>query len=224
MKVETGTLQPGLDALATLPGIASLQGLPSRHRSGLNTDHVLVSIIRAKVGHTLGLLDPRVPDHDIGQCLPCDREHSLVIGGGDDDRLLRVKVLVNTIDLLCDDQGIRGLGVSGRVADLVDVGLGLEVLDANIGDVLLKLVATNARQKSREPYRNSQVGVHQDLEVEVLLALVRDIQRGRQSILRQGDTVDESELIRPSLLEVLAQHVMVETEIQLNGEITLSRV
>lgn len=114
--------------------------------------------------------------------------------------------------------------MSGRVADLVDVGLGLEVLDANIGDVLLKLVATNARQKSREPYRNSQVGVHQDLEVEVLLALVRDIQRGRQSILRQGDTVDESELIRPSLLEVLAQHVMVETEIQLNGEITLSRV
>ena len=66
--------------------------------------------------------------------------------------------------------------------------------------------------------------MHQDLEVEVLLALIRDIQRGRQCILRKSDTVDKSELIRPSLLEVLAQHVMVETEIQLDGEITTSRV
>lgn len=59
-------------------------------------------------------------------------------------------------------------------------------------------------ENERDPYRNSQVGVHQDLEVEVLLALIGNIQRGRQSILGQGDTVDESELVRPSLLGVLA--------------------
>ena len=145
-KSKLATLQPALDALATLPGIACLQGLPSRNRSGFNTNHVLVRIIRSKVGHTLGLLDPRVPDYNIGQRLPCDREQSLIIGGGNLDRLLRVKILINAINLFCDGQGIRGLGVSGCVADFVHIGFGLEVLNSNVGDVLLKSDAANARR------------------------------------------------------------------------------
>jgi hypothetical protein len=145
-KSTRATSQPGLDALATLPGVTSLQGLPSRYGAGLDTDHVLVRIIRTKVGHTLSLLDPRVPDHDVGQRLPRDREQGLVIGGGNDDRLLGVEVLVNTVDLSGNGQGIGRFGVGARVADLVHVGLGLEVLHTDVGDVLFKLEADHTRK------------------------------------------------------------------------------
>ena len=66
--------------------------------------------------------------------------------------------------------------------------------------------------------------MHQDLELKVLLALIVDMQGSRQPVLRQGDTVDKTELVRPSLPELLAQHVMGETKIQLDGEIARPRV
>jgi hypothetical protein len=54
--------------------------------------------------------------------------------------------LVNAVDLFGDRQGIRGLGMGGGVADLVDVRLGFEVLDANVGDILLRSDAANIRE------------------------------------------------------------------------------
>jgi hypothetical protein len=80
--------QARLDTLATLPRVTGLKSLPCRNRASLHTDHILVCLIRAKVGHALGLLNPGVPDNYIGESFPSDREESLIVrGGGDDDRL-----------------------------------------------------------------------------------------------------------------------------------------
>jgi hypothetical protein len=80
--------QARLDTLATLPRVTSLESLPCRNRASLNTDHILVCLIRAKVRHALGLLNPGIPDNDIGEGFPSDGEESLIVrGGGNDDRL-----------------------------------------------------------------------------------------------------------------------------------------
>jgi hypothetical protein len=130
-------LQSRLDALSTLPGFSSFKCLPTRHRTSFHTDHVLVSLIRSKVGHALGLFNPRVPDHDIVQSLPSNREQRLVIlSRGDDNGNGWVETLVNTISFLGDGESGGGFGMGGGVEGLVDVGLGFEVLNADIGDVL----------------------------------------------------------------------------------------
>lgn len=67
------------------------------------------------------------------------------------------------------------------------------------------------------PYLNPQVRVHQNLKLKVLLALIRNLQRGRQRILGERDAIDKPKLIRPSLPELLAQHAMRQPEIQLHG-------
>lgn len=71
-----------LDALATLPSVSGLEGLPARYGTGFDTDHVLVSLIWAKIGHPLGLLDPRVPNYNIIQSLSSDREQRAVVFSG----------------------------------------------------------------------------------------------------------------------------------------------
>lgn len=58
------------------------------------------------------------------------------------------------------------------------------------------------------PYLDSQVRVHQDLELEIFLALICDLQRGRQRIIGKSDAVDQPKFIWPSFPELLAQHTM----------------
>lgn len=102
--------------------------------------------------------------------------------------------------------------MSACVAGLVDIGLGLEVLNPNVGDVLYlceprKLLATRVRREEKGwGYLHTQVGVHQDLELKVLLALVGDLERGPKRVLGQRDAVHQSKLVRPHLTELLAQH------------------
>lgn len=103
----------------------------------------------------------------------------------------------------------------GGVAGLVDVGLGFEVLDADVGDILFVLDTAHSAGKnvSTGSYLNLQVRVHQDLELEVLFALIRNLQRGRQRILGESNAVDKPKLVRPGLPKLLAQHAVRQSEI-----------
>lgn len=51
----------GLYKHTTLPHLALLQLLPAIYGSDLDTDHVLVAVVRREVTHRLRLLDPRIP-------------------------------------------------------------------------------------------------------------------------------------------------------------------
>lgn len=63
---------------------------------------------------------------------------------------------------------------------------------------------------------NAQISVQQNLEFEVLLALVLHLQGGFETLLGQGDTVHQTKLVRPRLLELFAQHRVRQTEVQLD--------
>lgn len=71
-------------------------------------------------------------------------------------------------------------GVGGCVLDLVDVDLGFEVVDADLGDVLFWSVKwpKPIRICSLNPtHLNAQIGMHQDLELKVFATVVLHLQR-----------------------------------------------
>lgn len=70
-------------------------------------------------------------------------------------------------------------------------------------------------------YINVKVGVHENLEIKVLLSLIANLQRCLQSILGESDTVYQAKLKRPSLAELLAQHCMRQSKVQLHSQIGL---
>lgn len=53
-------------------------------------------------------------------------------------------------------------------------------------------------------YLDIQVGVQQHLELESFGVLVLDLQGGGEAVFGQCDTINEPELIWPSVLELLA--------------------
>lgn len=113
--------------------------MPCRNTSSFNAHHVLVRLVGAKVRHSLCLLDPGIPDNNVAQCLSSDTEQRLIVRcSGDNDRFGGVQVLVDTVGLFGDGQRRGRFSVCAGIAGLVDVGLGLEVLDADIGDVLTR--------------------------------------------------------------------------------------
>lgn len=61
----------------------------------------------------------------------------------------------------------------------------------------------NSPAVTAEPYLNFQIGVHQNLEFKVLFSLVAHFQRSFQGIPCEGNTVHETELVRPRLAELL---------------------
>lgn len=140
-------LQPRPYCLAALPEFARLERLPTAHSARLHADHLLVLLV-SKVAHPLGFLRPRVPQRDGVQSLAGDRQQgTVVVGSGDDDGHSGVHVLVDAVRLLRDGDRGRGFRLEGVVVRLVRVGLVLEVLDANLGDILVtKKVAALARE------------------------------------------------------------------------------
>jgi hypothetical protein len=128
----------------------------------------------------------------------------------DDDGNSWVEILIDTIGFLGDGESGGGFGMGGGVEGLVDVGLGLEVLDANIGDVLFVENKSESHQSNvileGSSYRDVEVCVHQSLEIKVLFAFVADLQCGLQGILCKGDTVNQPKLTRPRLTELLSKH------------------
>lgn len=116
------------------------------------------------------------------------------------------------------------------IAGLVDVGLGLEVLDADIGDILTRSALRSVAgphsigRPRKQSYLDVQIRVHQDLELKVLFAFICDLQRGFECALGQRDAVNQAKLIWPGLAEFLAQHGVRQSEIQLHSEIALARL
>lgn len=70
-------------------------------------------------------------------------------------------------------------------------------------------------------YRNAQIGVHQHLEIKVLLALIANLQSRLQRIGGERNTVDQTELVWPCGAELIGQHRVRQAEIQFHGKIGL---
>lgn len=70
-------------------------------------------------------------------------------------------------------------------------------------------------------YFDVQIRMHQNLKVKVLTALVLHLQRRLQAVLRQGHTVHQTKFIRPRLLELGTEHGVRQSEIQLDGIVTI---
>lgn len=70
-----------------------------------------------------------------------------------------------------------------------------------------------------EPYLDGQVRVEQDLKVERLTALVLYVHLTFQFVLSQGDTVDQTEIIRPLLLHTGIQHRTAQSKVQLDATV-----
>lgn len=61
--------------------------------------------------------------------------------------------------------------------------------------------------------------MRKDLELKVLLSLVAHLQSRLQGVPCEGDTVHQTELVRPRLTELLTQHGVRQSEIQLDGNL-----
>lgn len=111
----------------------------------------MVRLVRTKISNRLGLFDPRVPDHNVVQGLAGNGEERLVtICRGDDNGDCGIQGLVDTVCFAGDGKSGVAFDVGGCVLDLVDVGLGFEVVDTDFGDILFWSAngATNKRARA----------------------------------------------------------------------------
>jgi len=137
ISIDSRPLQTSTDQLSTLPGVTSLQRLPSRDRTSLDANHLLVRLVGAEISNCFGLFYPRVPDNNVVQGLASNGKERLVaVCRRDDDGDCGIQGLVDTVCFANDGQGGLAFGVRGCVLNLVDVGLRFEVVDADLGDVL----------------------------------------------------------------------------------------
>jgi len=83
------------------------------------------------------------------------------------------------------------------------------------------MTIADAEDMSNSTHLNIQIGMHQDLELEVLATVVLHLQRRSQSLLAQRDAVHERELMWPRLAEFLAKQCMRQSEIELDRVIPL---
>lgn len=105
-----------------------------------------------------------------------------------------------------------GFGLRACVLRLINVRLGFEVVDADLGDVLLGLFISTAILQCKpdtaadRSYLNTQVRMQEHLELKVLSTLVLHLQRRPQPFLAESDTVHQTKLVGPRLTEVIAEH------------------
>jgi hypothetical protein len=119
---------------AALESVACLKLLPSVDGTNLDTNELLVRILRPQIGHGLRLLDPRVPHDSIFEVVADDIEAGLAVlqhGGG-----VLLDGFVDAVGLAGDLDRRVGLRVFGGVEDLVGVGRGAQAVDLDLGDVL----------------------------------------------------------------------------------------
>lgn len=133
-------LQQAANSHAPLPRLAALKLRPLLHASRLNTQHILIPLLRLKVRHTLGLLDPWVPDNDILELLSCDLV-GWSTGDGNGNFVVEGFWCVDSVDLGGEGKNVGG--GDGWVAgyELVDVGDALEAVDCGSFDVLRRTVS-----------------------------------------------------------------------------------
>lgn len=122
-----------------------------------------------------------------------------------------------------------GFGLRACVLRLVNVRLGLEVVNADLGDVLFRSAQTDTvvilpsllLPPWMQPYLNTQVRMQQHLELKVLATLVLHLQRRPQPFLAERDTVHQTKLVRPRLAELIAEHRMGQPKIELDRVVSL---
>lgn len=123
-----------LDDLPTLERVARLKLLPPVHGADLNTDHVLVALVRLKVTNALCLLDPGVPHYGIYQVVTDYVKARLAIL--EDRSGVLLDVLVDPIGLAGNADRRVGLCLLAGVLHLVEVGGAAKAIDLELGDVL----------------------------------------------------------------------------------------
>ena len=144
---------------ASLKCLSSLQLLPSVDSADFHANESLVRILGPKIGGSLGLRDPWVPNDSVFEVVTGDVEEGLAIlqhGGG-----VLLDGLVDTIGLPGDGDGGVVLGVLGGVEDLVGVSCGAEAVDLELGDILKVMISEVV------PSTSSESITHITLEVGV---------------------------------------------------------
>lgn len=61
--------------------------------------------------------------------------------------------------------------------------------------------------------------MQQELKLKALLALVANLEHGAQTFRAKSDAVDEAEIARPGLLELVGQSRAVEPKVKLHAVI-----
>ena len=72
------------------------------------------------------------------------------------------------------------------------------------------------RRSINMTHLHSEISVQQHLELKTLVAFVPYIHHRLQSLSGQSNAVDQTEIVRPSLLEVLGQRRRVQSKVQLD--------
>ena len=83
----------------------------------------------------------------------------------------------------------------------------------------IKSAKVNRVYTGNKTHINTQIRMHQNLELKVLSTLILHLQRRPQSLFVQRNAVHKVEFIRPRLAELLAQHRMRQAKVKLNGVI-----
>ena len=107
--------------------------------------------------------------------------------------------------------------MGGCVLGFVDVRLRLEVLDADFRDILLLIRDCRISLRKMGAHLHIEIRVHEHLELKVLLALILHLQRSPQTLLGESDTIHETKLKRPGLLQLVTEHRMRQTKVELDS-------
>ena len=128
-----------LQDLPALKRVATLQLLPPIHRAHLDTNHILIPILRLEIAHALCLLGPGIPDDAIDEVVTLDIEPRLTVldyGGG-----VLLNGFVDAIAFAADLEFGCGLLMFAGVEDFIDVGCASEAIDGAACDVLYDTVS-----------------------------------------------------------------------------------
>src|ERR1700753_3806056 len=82
--------------LTSFPSFTSIQALPSINRSNLYANHVLITILWFIITHSLGLLNPRVPNDNIREVITNDIKSRT--SGGNNRSCVLWKFLLHSVD------------------------------------------------------------------------------------------------------------------------------
>ena len=118
----------------SLKPVITLQSRPSVDRTGLYTNHVLVSVLWLEIADCLCSFLPWVPDDSVCQVISGDVDDGLAFV--EDRGRVLLQRLVDTVDCAFELELVAGRVVLGCVEDLVGVSYASETGDGGLGDVL----------------------------------------------------------------------------------------
>lgn len=112
------------------------------HMARLDSEVVLPCSLWRKIGSSVGLCPPKVPDGDIGQVVAGDCNSGLA-GVLEDDGLVDGDRCVDSVGLVGDGDCVGCLGDDLIILSFVLVGASLKARDGRGGDVLETTIISN---------------------------------------------------------------------------------